>query len=142
MTAPEISHREQLFALLPPDTPDAVPWTSRQLCKVSGLEWEIVTATIENMRRAGVIRKVGGTRGLGYLWVRAVEKLTDGRAANSGRHGNHAKGNDHWARKQRQAARGQRLRPRANAHPGPKASLADGSPLAHWPRVLVPIDSE
>lgn len=138
MTAPEISPREQLFALLPPDTPDAVPWTSRQLCKVSGLEWEIVTATIENMRRAGVIRKVGGTRGRGYIWVRAVEKLTDGR----GHHGNHAKGADHYARKQRQAARGQLLRPRANAHPGPKASLADASPLAHWPRVLVPTDSE
>lgn len=131
MTAPEPSHREQIWALLPADAPDAVPWTTRQLWRNTGLEWEIVTATIANMHRAGLIRKKGGTRGLGYMWVRAVESLSDGR----GRHGQHARGNDHYQRlARRMAAKGRALRQPANAHVSvPK--LADANPLAGWPRI-------
>lgn len=135
MTATPDRAREQLFKLLPLEAKDAVPWTSRQLYAVSGLAWEVVTFTVGDLRKAGLIRAVGGSRGRGYLWVRTCEALPPDRR---GRHGHHPAGADHYRRLQRHAASGPKLRLKSTGRGiTVNARFPASSPLDAWPRLLL-----
>lgn len=101
--------RQQLLNLLPlvvDGEAQGVPWSTKQLEKVTGFPWQLVSSTIGNLQRTGAVVNVGGNRKTGYLWAKKVMRIEDGR----GRHGNHAGGRPRQIpQRLRQAARGPSL---------------------------------